>query len=238
MGTIGLALIAGVLSTLSPCVLPLVPIVVGAATAQHRLGPLALAGGLALSFTVIGLFVATVGFSFGLDQDLFRSVAAILLILVGAALLMPRWQVSLATAGGPVGDWAHSHAAGLSSRGVGGQFSIGLLIGAAWSPCAGPTLGAASVLAARSENLLSVATTMVAFGLGAALPLLAIGLMSRDVLARWRTRLVAAGRYGKAAMGALLGAIGVLILTGADKRIESFLVEASPPWLTDLTARF
>src|SRR5258708_19849693 len=71
MGSAGLALIAGLLSTLSPCVLPLVPIVVGAAIGEHRLGPLALAAGLALSFVVIGLFVATIGFAAGLHQDLF-----------------------------------------------------------------------------------------------------------------------------------------------------------------------
>jgi cytochrome c-type biogenesis protein len=60
-GALGLAFLAGVLTVLSPCVLPLLPIVLGAATSQHRLGPLALATGLALSFTAIGLFVATIG---------------------------------------------------------------------------------------------------------------------------------------------------------------------------------
>ncbi len=238
MGGIGLALIAGILSTLSPCVLPLVPIVVGAAIGEHRFGPVALAAGLALSFVVIGLFVATVGFASGLDRDLFRSVAAILLILVGAVLLLPRLQTQLASAAGPIGNWAQSRAGGFSTRGLGGQFSVGLLLGAVWSPCVGPTLGAASVLAARAENLTTVAITMAAFGLGAALPLLLIGLISREALARWRHRLLAVGRGGKALMGVVLVAVGVLILWGLDKRIETILVEASPTWLIDLTTRF
>src|SRR5271166_4172488 len=102
MGAVGLALVAGLLSTLSPCVLPLVPIVVGAAIAEHRFGPAALAAGLAFSFVVIGLFVATIGFASGLDQDLFRSIGAVLLILVGGALLTPRLQAQLATAGAPI----------------------------------------------------------------------------------------------------------------------------------------
>ena len=72
MGGIGLALLAGILSTLSPCVLPLMPIVLGAALGEHRYGPVALAAGLSLSFVVIGLFVATVGFAAGLDQEVFR----------------------------------------------------------------------------------------------------------------------------------------------------------------------
>ena len=115
---------------------------------------------------------------------------------------------------------------------------MGLLLGAVWSPCVGPTLGAASVLAARGENLAVVAATMLAFGIGAALPLLLLGWLSREALLRWRDRLLTAGNGGKMFMGALLMAVGVLIVTGFDKRLETVLVGASPAWLTDLTTRF
>lgn len=238
MAGIGLALLAGLLSTLSPCVLPLVPIVIGTALGQHRYGPLALAAGLALSFVVIGLFIATVGFAAGFDQELFRSIAAVLMILVGGVLLLPRLQVQLAAAAGPIGSWTQTHAGGFSTNGLGGQFVVGLMLGAVWSPCVGPTLGAASVLAARAENLTVVALTMFAFGIGAALPLLMIGMMSREAMARWRARLLAAGSGGKSLMGAMLVVFGVLILTGFDKRIETILVDTSPAWLTELTTRF
>lgn len=238
MGEIGLALLAGVLSTLSPCVLPLLPIVVGTAMGEHRFGPAALAAGLALSFVAIGLFVATIGFSIGLDQDIFRSVAAVLLIAVGGVLLLPRLQGQLALAAGPVGNWIQSSSSGVSTSGWHGQFLVGLMLGAVWAPCVGPTLGAASVLAAKGESLGAVALTMFAFGLGAALPLLAIGTMSREAQARWRGRLLAMGSGGKKVMGALLAGVGVLILSGLDKRIEAFLVDVSPTWLTALTTRF
>jgi cytochrome c-type biogenesis protein len=79
---------------------------------------------------------------------------------------------------------------------------------------------------------------MLAFGIGAVLPLLAIGTMSREALARWRGRLLAAGSGGKVLMGIVLVAVGALILAGLDKRIEAVLVEASPAWLTELTTRF
>ncbi len=238
MAGVALALLAGLLSTLSPCVLPLVPIVVAVAVGEHRLGPAALAAGLALSFVAIGLFVATIGFSIGLDQEVFRSVAAVLLIAVGGALAVPGIALRLAAAAGPAGNWIAARADGLATRGLGGQFGAGLVLGAVWSPCVGPTLGAASVLAARSEKLAGVALTMFAFGIGAALPLLAIGTMSREALMRWRGRLLAAGGGGKAAMGMLLILIGGSILTGTDKRIEAALVDASPAWLTELTTSF
>ena len=105
-------------------------------------------------------------------------------------------------------------------------------------PCVGPTLGAASVLAARAENLAVVGLTMFAFGIGAALPLLAIGMMSREALSRWRNRLLAAGSGGKVFVGIMLIAVGAFILTGMDKRIETILVESSPAWLTKLTTQF
>ena len=93
---IGLALLAGVLSTLSPCVLPLVPIVLGTAASEHRLGPVALALGVAISFTAIGLFVATVGFSVGLDGEVFRTAAAAVLFCLGVVLMVPSFQARFA----------------------------------------------------------------------------------------------------------------------------------------------
>ena len=115
-GSAGLAFLAGLLSILSPCVLPLLPIVLGTAAAEHRLAPAALAGGVALSFVAIGLVVATIGYGIGLDGDVFRIAAAVLMILVGTVLAVPTLQVSVATAGGPVSDWADRHLSGFSTR--------------------------------------------------------------------------------------------------------------------------
>ncbi|MBX9758175.1 MAG: cytochrome c biogenesis protein CcdA, partial [Beijerinckiaceae bacterium] len=153
MATAGFAFLAGVLSLLSPCVLPLVPMVLAAATGEHRLGPAALAGGLAISFTAIGLFIALFGFALGLDADAFRIAAAVLMILIGAVLLVPAMQVRLAAAAGPAANWAEDRFGGFSTAGLGGQFGVGLLLGAVWAPCVGPTLGAASLLASRGESL-------------------------------------------------------------------------------------
>lgn len=233
-----LAFLAGILSTLSPCVLPILPLVLGAAASQHRLGPVALAAGLALSFVSIGLFVATIGFSIGLDAGVFRAGAAVLLMAVGLVLVVPAFQARLAVAAGPVSGWAQQRFGGVSATGLQGQFMVGLLLGAVWSPCVGPTLGAASVLAAQGRDLGQVALVMAAFGLGAALPLLLLGLLSREALMRWRDRLLKVGQSGKSLLGGLLLAVGLLILTGLDKRIETVLVEASPAWLTQLTTRF
>ncbi len=232
------AFLAGILSILSPCVLPLLPVVLGAANSEHRYGPAALAAGLALSFTVIGVFIATIGFSLGLDQGVFRLLAAIIMIGLGLAMAVPAAQARLSLAGAPLADWSERRFGGFSTSGLSGQFGVGLLLGAVWSPCVGPTLGAASLLAARGSDIPAVVLTMLVFGIGAALPLVVLGLASRELMMRMRGRLLAGGAAAKTGLGILLVVVGLAILTGFDKVLETALVNASPLWLTDLTTRF
>jgi cytochrome c-type biogenesis protein len=238
IGTLGLAFLAGVLSILSPCVLPLLPIVLGAAASEHRLGAVALAGGVTLSFLAIGLFIATIGFGLGIDDAVFRLVAAVLMIVIGFILAVPPLQTRLAAAAGPFGNWADQTFGGFSKSGLSGQFGVGVLLGAVWSPCVGPTLGAASVLAAQGKNLGAVGLTMLAFCLGAGLPLLLFGKVSRQLLLHWRGGMSTAGKSIKQLLGLFLVVVGLLIVTGIDKTVETKLVEVSPQWLTDITTRF
>lgn len=238
LGSVGFGFVAGMLSTLSPCVLPLLPLVLGPAMATHRLGLPALAAGLVASFVGVGLFVATVGFSIGLDGDVFRGISAVLLGVMGVVLLSGALQQRFAVAAGGVSDAGSRLIARITPTGLRGQFILGLLLGAVWSPCVGPTLGAASVLAAQGRDLASVASVMVAFGLGTAVPLVVVGLLSREALTRWRGKLMSAGKTGKLVLGGGALAVSALILTGADRLLETALVAASPAWLTDLTTRF
>ena len=238
LATLFFAFVAGTLTVMSPCVLPVLPMVLGAAASSGRSGPVFLALGLTLSFVAIGLFVALFGFAIGLDEGVFRQIAALLMIAVGAVLVVPVLQTRLATAGGPVSGWVNERFAGNEESGNGGPFGLGLLMGAIWAPCVGPTLGAASVLAAQGENLLEVTLTMLLFGIGSALPLLLLGLLSREVLMRWRGKMLSLGGGLKSLLGVLLVVSGVLVFSGYDKQAEAYLVEKSPDWLTELTTRF
>ena len=237
-GSVGAGFLAGVLSTLSPCVLPLLPLVLGAAASTHRAGAAMLALGVAVSFTAAGLFVATVGFAIGLDGDVFRTSSAIVLGLVGIVLLSKGLQARLAVATGGVGDLGNRLLQRMAPGGAVGQFCVGVALGLVWSPCVGPTLGAASLLAAQGKDLGAVAAVMLAFGFGTALPLLVVAALSRRAAALWRGRLLAAGQAGKMLMGASAVAVAGLVLTGTDRGLESALVNASPIWLTNLTTHF
>lgn len=235
LSTYGLSFVAGSLSTLSPCVLPLVPILLGTAATAHRFGPFVLAAGLTSSFTAVGVFVASLGASLDLDPALFRNVAAVLLIAFGMLLLSSQLQERFALAASGVSGAGQGVLSRLTLDGLPGQFVLGLLLGIVWSPCVGPTLGVAVTLASQGQSLAQVALVMALFGLGAGLPLVALGLVSRQAMLRMRGRLLAAGRIGKQALGALMLVLGAAILTGGDKRFEAWVLQAAPTWLVELT---
>ena len=144
-----------------------------------------------------------------------------LLIAVGLVLLVPKLQAQFALVASPVANWVDEHLDEFrATGGFAGQLALGLMLGAVWSPCVGPTLGAASMLAAKGENLGQVALTMFVFGIGAALPLMLLGFLSREAMMRWRGRMMEAGKGGKMLLGVVLVAIGLIVATGLDKRIE------------------
>ena len=236
--TIVFAFAAGLFSTLSPCVLPILPAVLGAATSEHRFGPLVLIAGLAMSFTAIGMFAVTIGYGVGFDPEFFRIASAAVLVAAGAVLLVPWLQNQVSILAAPAANWIASRTGGFKSAGLSGQFGLGLLLGAVWTPCTGPTLGAASVLASQGKNLWQATLTMMVFSAGAALPLLALALVSRQTMLSCRGRLLRAGKSGKSVLGAMLAILGLLIASGADKIIEAALTDWSPAWLTELSTRF
>jgi cytochrome c-type biogenesis protein len=220
------AFLAGVLSILSPCVLPLLPMILGAAISKNRFGIYALALGLALSFVTIGMFIATIGFSFGIDQGVFRVVAAIILGFMGVFMLYP----ALTSRFTSISSWFETRYAG----NINGQFFTGILLGVIWIPCVGPTLGAASILAANGEDLFDVAGIMFVFGIGAAIPLLIIGLFAVKNLRFLASKMDKA----KKTFAIILILTALLILTGYDKKLSTFLLDISPAWLTNLSTYY
>jgi cytochrome c biogenesis protein CcdA len=238
LGSFLFAFLAGVLSTLSPCVLPLIPIIIGAAANQHRFGPLALAGGLAASFAVIGTGLASIGSSIGLAQDGFRLFAAVVMGIIGIVLISNRLQERFAVAMSGVSGAGNSLLSKVTIDGLLGQFLIGILLGLVWTPCVGPTLGAAITLASQGRDLGKIVFVMAIFGLGAGLPLALLGMLSRGAMMKVKGKLGNAGKLGKQLLGGFLIVISLLVMTGQDKALESFLLKHSPDWLTDLTTTF
>lgn len=237
-GAYGFGFLAGLLSTLSPCVLPIVPILLGSAAHAHPRAPLALAAGLALSYAVLGTTLAWAGASLGIDASVFRTIGAVVLGLLGVLLVSGTLQRRFALLASGIGSAGNGLMARLPADGLASQFAIGLLLGLVWSPCVGPTLGAAIVLASQGTRLAQAGLLMAAFGIGAALPLVLLGYASRGVAGKLQRGLMRTGKGGKILLGAAMIVVSVAILSGVDKPIEAWLVDHSPAWLTRLTTRF
>jgi cytochrome c biogenesis protein CcdA len=235
MTTLALAFLAGLLTILSPCVLPLAPIVIAGARSEGAAAPLALAAGLALTFGVVGGLLASAGIEFG-GSDAMRAISAALMLALGLLMLIPSAMLAAERALGPLAAFAE-RMRGLGGGGAPGAFVLGGVLAFAWAPCAGPTLGAAFTLAASGGSLPAAMLTLAVFALGAAGALIVAGYGLGRLASASRLRLGRAAEIGRYAFALVIAVTGALILTGLDHRLEAALITATPDWLTEFATR-
>jgi cytochrome c biogenesis protein CcdA len=235
---LALSYLAGLLTTLNPCVLPMLPLVLAGTATGGRLGPVAFAAGMVLSFTALGLFVATVGIGLGVTPHVLRQTAAAMFIAFGFVLLVKPLQERLALATAGLSTGANALAGRVTAGGLAGPFLVGGLAGALWAPCSGPSLGAAVALAVEAGGLWPAAGRMFVFGLGAVTILVALAYGSRAAIMARRDALLSAASWIKPVAGLVFVAIGIAVLTDADKAVEIFLLDRMPDWLVEFTTRF
>ena len=233
-----LAFIAGIVTILNPCVLPLVPILVSSALGNSRFGPVALASGLALSFASFGFLIVAFGFQLGINEEAIRIGAGLALVLAGLLLLIPAAQSAVSAFAAPLTNRAHSVLSRVNANGAGGQFAIGLILGVVWAPCVGPTLGAAIAAASQGDGLFGAFLTFLVFGLGVSLSIILFAYGSRKTLGSRASVLRATARYAKPIFGASLLCVGILIASGLDRQLESYVLTLLPDWLVVFTTRF
>jgi cytochrome c-type biogenesis protein len=235
---LGLSLVAGALTTLSPCVLPILPFVVGGALTRHRLAPVFVALGLMTSFMAIGWPLAAFGAVAGLETRTLRLAAGVGLILAGAAILSDRLSGWISQRLQPVASGADRKMRAVDGPGLGSQYLSGVLLGVVWTPCSGPTLGAAVALAAQEGGGWKSGLMMAFFSVGATVPLIAVAYGARGFLARRRGGIARVAAGTKKVFAALLIVVGLGVLTGGDKWLESQLVSRMPEAWFDLTTRY
>ncbi len=232
---LGLSLAAGSLTTLSPCVFPILPLVLGGALQGSRFAPVAMGVGMTASFAGIGMVIGSLGPALGIDSDTVRIAGACLLIAFSLVMLVPalgdrftRWML-------PIASSANAASARLDSGSLGGALLLGGVLGLIWSPCSGPLLGSALALVASEGGVARGGIVLGLFGLGAALPLVAVAYASRSGFNRVRGWVLARIEQVRHGFAVLLGALGVAILTGADKWLEARVVSWLPDSWVNLT---
>lgn len=233
--TLVFAYLAGLLTLINPCVLPVLPIIVGSALGKHKLGPAAMAAGMSVSFVLLGLFVAAFGQAMGFTEERLNTVAAAGMIVFGLALLTPKAGAVFQTATAGLAARADAGIDRTQSHGLFGQALGGALLGAAWSPCIGPTLGGAIALASSGGSLLWAGAIMVMFSAGVATLILAIGYGARDLMMRNRARMQTLAVKARPVLGLIFIAVGIALLSGAVKYLEILAIEHLPVWLQDLS---
>ena len=217
---IAIGFVAGIVTALSPCVLPVLPIVLAGGATGRR--PLAIVAGIVVSFTVFTLFAAWLLDLLGLPQDVLRNLAIALLLLVALSLLVPK-----------VGELLARPLQVLTRRGSGdhgGGFLLGASLGLVFVPCAGPVLAAVTVIAARREVGFDGLVLTLSYALGAALPMLAIAFAGQRAARAFRSRAENVRRVA----GVLVGATALAIALGIDQELQT----AIPGYTETLQERF
>ncbi|NNL35833.1 MAG: cytochrome c biogenesis protein CcdA [Rhodobacteraceae bacterium] len=230
-----LGYVAGLLTLINPCVLPILPIVLATALQAGRAGPLALAAGMSLSFVVFGLLVASVGRAVGITEETVTNAAAVLMIGFGFVLLVPRFSAVFATATAGMSERADHSMDDLAQESLTGQFVGGVLLGAVWSPCIGPTLGGAIGLASQGGSLVAAGAIMVAFALGVSSIILALAYGAQSVIRRRQAQLRRLAEVSRPIMGVVFVAVGVAILFKLHHVAEVWVLDNLPEWFTALS---
>jgi cytochrome c biogenesis protein CcdA/thiol-disulfide isomerase/thioredoxin len=217
---LAIGFVAGVVTALSPCVLPVLPIVLAGGATGRR--PLAIVAGIVLSFTVFTLFAAWLLDLLGLPEDLLRNLAIALLFLVALSLLVPQ-----------VAEWLARPLQFLTRRSGGdrgGGFLLGASLGLVFVPCAGPVLAAVTVIAARRDVGLESLLLTLAYAVGAAVPMLAIAFAGQRAARAFRTNATIVRRVS----GVLVAGAALAIAFGVDRNLQTAL----PGYTESLQERF
>ena len=212
---LGVAFVAGVVTAISPCVLPVLPIVLaGGATGGAR-RPYAIVAGLVASFTVFTLSAAALLSALGLPDDLLRTLAIAVVVVVGVSLVWPH-----------LGDLLGRPFHALARRrpgDAGGGFLLGVSLGLLFTPCAGPVIGAVITVAATQSVTFDAVLITLAYGLGAGIVLLGVAIAARRGMSlhavRTRAPLV------RRALGVAILGVAVLMVIGVDKDLQTRVPE-------------
>ena len=217
------ALIAGILTIGAPCILPLLPILLGSSINGSKTRPLFIAGGFALTFSIVAISISFLTTKLNLDPNLLRNIAVGMLGLFGLLMLWPtpfeKLTAYLSTFSGKATGLAQS-----AGTGNFGGFVLGVVLGIIWTPCAGPVLGSILTLIATQNNLGVAGVLLVAYSIGASIPMLIIAYGGR--LAANKVRVIAPYTQTiQKIFGIIIITLAILIFFGYDIVIQAKLLE-------------
>ncbi|MBI4135488.1 cytochrome c biogenesis protein CcdA [Candidatus Uhrbacteria bacterium] len=245
---IPLSFAAGVLTVAAPCLLPVLPAILGGSLGTSKWRPLGIVTGLVVSFTIFGTAFAIFLDVLGISKGTLRVVSIVLLFLFGLALAIPalwEWIVvkgtfawrkisapkaccaNLRISNSQIRKFGSDSQLAPSRNGFWGAFGIGATLGVVWTPCAGPILGAILTFAANTQNVLQSGLLFFTYGLGAAVPMLLIGYGGRALVLRIKSFAHASARIRQVA-GVILIVWAVALFFGVDRYLQIYIFPLLP----------
>jgi cytochrome c-type biogenesis protein len=218
--SIGLAFGGGLLTVLSPCVLPVLPIIVGRSLQSHRYGPIALVTGLVAGFAVAG---SLLGFAASWIPDLsdtLRSIAILILLVLGLLSIFPEWGYRFFR-------YFSINFKSQTPLGLVGEFWLGSQLGLLWTPCAGPVLASILLLAAAQHQPFQAFGMLLVYGLGAGLPMLLLAYGGR-YLSKRLLQLRSHSNNIQKIGGMMIVITAIAMLLGLDVKIQLWLAPLFP----------
>ena len=227
--------LAGLLTLINPCVLPILPIVIATSVQASKHAPIALAAGMSTSFVLLGLTVSAVGPALGLSDEIVSRSAALLMVAFGLFLLVPLLGEKFTVATTAISKIADAGITATVSQGLVGQFLGGALLGAVWSPCIGPTLGAAIALASQGVDLIYATLIMTSFALGVSTLVFIFSFATKSWLERNIRWMRILSKQSRTTLGGIFIIIGFGIFFQFNHTIDTWLINHLPTWLIDFS---
>lgn len=224
------AFIAGIVTILSPCILPILPIVLSGSVGGHK-RPLGIVIGFVLSFTFFTLFLATLVRSFGISADILRLVSVIIIAVFGVALILPVAQKLSEILFSKLSSRMPT---GRSGTGFFSGILIGLSLGLIWTPCVGPIIAAVITLAATASVNSQVIIITLAYSLGTAIPMFLVMYSGRKLFQKVPWLLSNTAKIQKI-FGVLMLLTALAIYLNLDRRFQTYILDIFPQYGVGLT---
>jgi cytochrome c biogenesis protein CcdA len=224
---------AGILTLLNPCVLPLLPIIAASALQEDRKAPFFIAFGLSTTTALVGFLLAYAGRSLEISETAISNFGAIFLVLFGFIILMPAELSPFRLLSGSVVG-ANNMAMRLHGSPT-AHTAAGAALGVTWSPCIGPTMGAAVALASAGEKLTLSLAIMLAYGSGIGTLFLLLAYGGKKIIQYRKARFQETSRIALTVFGIMSILVGIMILTEIHKVLEFWLLGIIPDWLLSLS---
>jgi len=229
-----LALAAGAITVTSPCIIPILPIILGSVLKDHKWYPVYLVLGMSTTFTILGVLFGAFGSNLPIDRILLNQLAIWLIGFMGIVLLVKPLGDLFSRGTSILTSWLGNRGPKANQLGQPSEaFALGSLLGIIWAPCAGPILGSIILLASSTGSAVKAGLLLFVYSIGAGIPMLLIAYGGKRAVAGRRFIQERSGQL-KTAFGVLLIITAVLMATGVFRKLESLVVPYVPIWSTQL----